>query len=75
MRVCVCVCVFTLARVASMEKGHLVNEKHTIQNESSCLLLLSGNILPLIRDVHLLDAGLPSKETVCVGRSVMSDSL
>ena len=42
-----------------MEKGHLVNEKHAIQNESSCLLLLSGNILPLIRDVHLLDTGLP----------------
>ena len=57
--VCVCVCVLTLARVASMEKGHLVNEKHAIQNETSCLLLLSGNILPLIRDVHLLDTGLP----------------
>ena len=59
--VCVCVCVYlTLARVASMEKGHLVNEESTIQNESSCLLLLSGNILALIRDVHPLDTGLPT---------------
>ena len=68
---CVCVCVYlTLARVASMEKGHLVNEESTIQNESSCLLLLSGNILALIRDVHPLDR--PSNintKKLCVGRS------
>ena len=58
--VCVCVCALMLARVASMEKGHLVNEKHTIQNESSSLLLSSGNILPLISNVHLLVTGLPT---------------